>query len=190
MEKTADLIVPETELERKILDSEVFRIGSDFMSSGDGHPEKLVYAHIKTILDFIDKREWQHYRTNLRVMGLLHDLGKYRVIRDDKGNILGEPHSVISEEIARQFIEDPALLYHIRIHDKYFGAYKSHQRGKFKEDKFIKVFSQADLNLLRRFNYADSNKREKESIVWFEDMAFRLGLTANKLYLEDPNLLT
>lgn len=182
-------IVPENELETRIVSSEVFKLGSSFLSNGDGHPEKEVYKHIKTILDFIDRQSWQEYRTDLRRLALLHDLGKYKVQHDSMGNILGDPHGIISQEIAKDFTNDPALLYAIKIHDKYFGFYKSFLRGKFREDKFLQVFADTDLDFLRRFNYADSNSREKESIVWFEDFAFDKGLIANKLYLEDPKLL-
>ena len=181
---------PETGLELRIVSSKVFKECLDIMSFGKGHREKNLAEHISQILGYIDRQpQWIDYRGDLRLMALLHDLGKKRVKRDERGNVINKGHSAYSAEIANSFIDDPRLLYLISIHDKYFGFYKSHQRGKFREDKFLNVFGQADLETLRRFNYADSNNREKQSVMWFEDMALDRGLIPDLLYLKEPQIL-
>ena len=83
----------ETNLERKILESHEFLSGSQYTSIGKGHKEKIVGIHIKQILNFIDFQPWEKYREKLRLIGLLHDLGKICVIRNEKGGIVGNSHS-------------------------------------------------------------------------------------------------
>jgi len=122
-------------------------------------------------------------------MAMLHDLGKVRVVRNKKGGIVGNSHSQHSEEIARQFISDEDMLYVIRIHDRYIHFMRDGEKRKFREDKFKRTYSPADLELLTRFNYADSNNRERNSIVWFEDTCQRLGLKDHKIYEEEPGVL-
>jgi len=182
-------IKPETPLERKIVSSEVFRIGSAHSSNSSNHPERLVSAHIQQILDFIDSRPWEEYRNPLRLLALLHDLGKHRVQYSENGHVIGKPHSVHSEQIARDFIGDEDLLYVVRIHDKYFHFFKDAQRDRFDQDKFLRVYGPAEMSYLIRFNYADSNNRERDSVAWFEDKAFDLGLVKLKLYETEDSLI-
>lgn len=182
------LISPETELERRIVSSPVFEIGTALYLAG--RRQKTVLTHITEILTFIDRQPWQQYREDLRLLALLHDLGKHKVLRNEIGKILGDPHSVISEHIAEEFTSDQSLLYSIRIHDKYYGFHKRNLDGHFDRRRFIKIFSPANLDLLRRFNYADSNDREKISTIWFEDEAYSLGLIKEKVYQIEPSVLT
>jgi hypothetical protein len=184
---TQELILPETELERRIVSSSVFEAGASFFLAG--RRQKTVLTHVAEILAFIDKHPWQQYREDLRVLALLHDLGKYRVVRDETGKTKGESHAVHSEQIAREFINDPQMLYSVRIHDKYFGFYRRNLFGHFDQDKFIKTFASADLGTLVRFNYADSNDREKDSVIWFEDKAHSFGLTSDLVYKTEPSVL-
>jgi len=178
-------IVTENDLEKKITDSEVFRQGSRFISKGIGHPEKNVGVHIKQILNFIDKQKWGDYRRDLRLLALLHDLGKQRVEYSEKGHVIGKGHSLHSVDIAREFISDQMLQKIIGVHDKYIHFYKDSFRGKFKEPKFRKTYYNQDMGTLIRFNYADSNNRERDPIIWFEDTLNSLGMEKNKIYETD-----
>jgi hypothetical protein len=182
-------IKPESGIEKRIIDSEEFKIASQYRLSGNGHKEKILGVHIYQVLDFIDQQPWDLYRGDLRTLALLHDLGKPRVVRNEKGGIEGNSHSQHSEEIARQFISNKDLLYCIRIHDKYIHFFKDDERGRFKEEKFVRTYSPADLELLTRFNYADSNNRERDSIVWFEDKCVKLGLKTSEIYKAEPAVL-
>ncbi|MAH42740.1 hypothetical protein CL614_03375 [archaeon] len=185
------IITAETELEQSIIDSEVFQTGAAFnKSKGEGHPEKNTGEHITQILDFVDIMPWEDYRTDLRIIGLFHDLGKPDVVYSESGHIVGDPHSFISEQIARDFIDNEDILYAIRMHDRYFRFYKNNERGKFKQDKFLRTFQPANLPLLTRFNYADSNNRKKDSVVWFEDKSAELGLISEKVYEINPKVLS
>jgi len=175
-------ITPETRLEGKILESPEFIAGSQHVSIGEGHKEKIVGVHVKQILDYIDRQPWEQYRRKLRTIAFLHDLGKIRVIRNEKGGIVGNSHSQHSEEIARRFITDEDLLYIIRVHDRYASFFREHSAQRFRSDKFVKTYSVADLDVLTRFNYADSNNRDKFSVIWFEDKCLELGLKKDLVY--------
>ena len=189
MNPTENIILPETDIERKIIGSEAFQSGTAFLSNGKSHPERSVYTHILQILKFIDMMPWAEYRIGLRIIALLHDLGKHRVVYDANRNIIGNSHSMHAEEIAREFIEDPRLVYIIRIHDRHYGFYKRYISGEFDEKKFMKTFEPADLEMLTRFNYADSNSRDKTPVKWFEDTCADLGLKKEKLYINEPDVL-
>ena len=174
---------PENKLEKNIIDSDIFKSGiKQSKAKGPAHPEKNPGEHIHQILNFIDIQDWGNYRTNLRFLALLHDLGKQNTLYDENRNLISNNHSFYSEEIARNFISDENLLKSIKIHDKYFHFFKDDNRGKFNEGKFLKTFSDVNLDTLLRFNYADSNNREKDSVKWAEDKFYELGLTKHKIY--------
>tara|TARA_Y100000034_G_scaffold130353_1_gene188675 strand:+ start:925 stop:1494 length:570 start_codon:yes stop_codon:yes gene_type:complete len=184
--KELNKIEPETELEYRIINSKVFEKACEFSKSkGPGHPEKNTGEHIRQALSFIDSQNWEDYRNDLRSLALLHDLGKYRTEYNEKGNLITNGHAFYSQEIAKDFVLDENFLNLIKIHDKYFGFYKNNERDKFKEDKFVKTYSNVDLNTLIRFNYSDSNNRETDSIIWFEDKLCDLGMRNKKVYVED-----
>lgn len=187
MTKIEGLIIPESELEKVIVESPLFKTTSEFGNKRKSHPEGTIDVHIRQVLDFIDQQDWQTYRTDLRLLGLLHDLGKYRVVYNKKGYVVEKGHSAHSVDIAREFIADGMLLRMIEVHDKYFHFYNAEISGKFKQERFLKTYGELDLNTLIRFNYADSNNRENDSVKWFEDTCQRLELILTKVYETDLN---
>jgi hypothetical protein len=182
---------PETDQEVKIVNCPIFAEASEFGSPRRGHPEGKVGNHIEQILAYIDTKDWETYRTNLRTLAFTHDLGKYRVVRTNGGHIQGKPHSQHSLDIALEYdlSNDPKILDIIPIHDKYYGFFKKDTLGKFKPQRFIETFQGIDLELLTRFNYADSCQRDKDSVVWFEYICHALGLKNHLLFKEEPELV-
>ena len=65
----------------------------------------------------------------------------------------------------------------------------SEKRDDFKPQKFLNIYQPINLDLLIRFNYADSNNRERDSVIWFEDKCINLGLRNFKIYQEEPTVL-
>lgn len=186
------MITAENLVEKRIIESSAFTAALSHASCGIGHPEKNLKEHIEQILAYIDGQQWGAYRTDLRFLALTHDLGKGRVVRNAAGGIIGKPHAQLSEEIAKEqgFTNDDRLLTLIRIHDKYFGFYKdATSKGRFREEKFRSTFENIDLNTLIRFNYADSNSRNKSSVQWFEDRLVALGMRTEKIYEREPCIL-
>ena len=191
-------IIAETYLEARIQKFSIYYLGFQTKKVGDGlnHPESALGHHIVNILAFIDRQPWEEYRRHLRLLAMLHDIGKVYVIRAasrtrPEGVVVGEGHSKISADLTANFFGFPqALVMIIRIHDKYFHFYNDDKRGKFKQAKFMNTFGDIDLDLLIRFNYADSCNRERDSVRWFEDKCVELGLRENKLYELEPSVLS
>jgi len=170
-------ITPETDLERQIVTSDVFREGMTWGKPRNGHPEGKVGIHVAGILNWIDACPWQGDRRDLRLVTLLHDIGKYKVKYSQNGHLVGDPHAVFSGQIARQFTEDSRILGVIKYHSKPFSFYrKERDKNRFDEEKFIGTFSSLDLDLLTKFNYADLFERDNAPAYWFENKCLELGL--------------
>ncbi len=170
------LIQAETPLEQAVLDSPIFKTAADWGIIRPGHPERSIGNHVAHILGYInravqnDRSGWEAYQQHLRLLAMLHDIGKPQVVYSKKGNVVGDSAAVIAEQIARGFIDDATLLKIIGIHDKYFGFYrKLVEKQKFDEERFKGVYQGVNTPLLIRFTYADSCDREKESARWFQE---------------------
>lgn len=162
-------ITPETELEKRIIFSPEFQEAAQWGRVRPGHPEGTIGKHVENILAYLDRANWPECRRDLRVLALLHDLGKPQTRYSGKGHLISEPASIISERIARQFIDDEGLLTLVRIHDKYFGFYRKWQEGRgFNEEHFRELYARVNIPLLIRFTYADSCEREKDSTQWLQ----------------------
>lgn len=182
-------IVTENELEELILNSEQYEKAEIFGNPRPGHPEGTVGLHVKQILEFIDKQDWEKYRKELRILALLHDIGKPLVKYSENGHVIDKGHSAISEGISRKFSDDERLLYLISIHNKYIHHFRDEEKNRFNERKFVETYLGSDLELLTRFHYADSNNREKDSSKWFDDKSFKLGLKNYRVYELEPGVL-
>ena len=169
-------IIAEGCIESEIVQSEVFQNNLSFNSNPTGRPEKILGVHIGKILDFIEGQGWDRYRPNLRLMALLHDIGKPYVKRSLSGNVVGLGHTRISEQIAEDFLDDASVLRLIVIHDRYKHFFDDCACGRLNLEKFARVYRGADLDTLARFHYADSNDRSKDSSKWVDDKFVELGL--------------
>ncbi len=150
------------DLEQEILESPDFIRSSEFGKTRKGHPEGKVGIHVVQIIEYIE----HHYKndsdyTSLRLLGLLHDIGKYQ------GN--DEYHAITSEKIARKFIKDESVLKLILMHDRPYGFWKIQKKdGKIDEKSFIKLFLGLNWRLLVKFRYCDDCNRSQEASEWFE----------------------
>lgn len=159
-------IVPLIDKEKEIINSGIFEESIKWGKPREGHPEGQLGNHISHILKYIE----QHYKTdpdywNLRIIALLHDIGKPYVVDRMK-----EPHAVVSSKIAYQFITDNRLLKIILLHDKYYSFYLTFKEdNRFNLGKFYTLFKEVDICLLLKFCYADSCDRETVSIEWFKE---------------------
>ena len=173
-------VTPETDLERKIFTSGQFYEGMDFGEPRLGHPEGKVGIHTKGVLDAIDRENWQTYRQSLRLVALLHDIGKVHTRYSEQGKLIGEPHAIISERIARKFLNDENVLGVIGKHSRYNSYYrKLNAVGKFNSEAFRAEFKALDLKLLTRFIYCDLFERDQTPARWFEQTCIREDLAAS-----------
>ena len=182
-------ITPRTTLERRILESPDFRESLAYAYPLPGRPEPSVGIHVTRLLEYVDFCFPENHE-RLRLVAMLHDFGKHRVVRDTTGRIIGPNHADISESYARSLISDEGILRIIKSHDKYYSFYLSHtKRRKFDRDRFVDVYSQIDIPLMTEFNYVDVCERPKTPVIWFEDMCNELGLTSERVYVAHPKVL-
>ena len=156
------MLEPKNELEKRIMASEEFTRCLEYGEVRKGHPEGKVGIHIQQILAYIEEHfaedpDYEH----LRLLALLHDVGKYGGYR---------PHAEKSVEIARKFIQDKQFLQLIRVHDApYWFWLKWKKKGLFDEEAFRASFLDIDWKLLVKFKYCDNCSRSQEPSHWFQE---------------------
>ncbi len=114
------------ELERAILrDPEVME-GLTHGKPRWGHPEGAVSAHVAElwgIVDAIASMLPSAEARDLRLLALLHDIGKFAPKGPDAPH-----HGVTSRRIAARYIADPVLLECIELHDDPYRLWKYERR--------------------------------------------------------------
>ncbi|MFX1398808.1 MAG: HD domain-containing protein [Promethearchaeota archaeon] len=161
-------IIAIDQTEKLILNSLEFERSANFGKVRRGHDEGKVGIHVRQIINYIeDNYKFDSDYTSLRLIALLHDIGKY------EGN--NEYHSITSEKIARKFIQDEEILRLILIHDRPYGYWKNFKKeGKIDTKSFIDLFSSVNWKLLIKFRYSDDCNRSQEASKWFEKICNEL----------------
>ena len=172
----SELLKPENELEKRIIGDAEFAEGAMFGEPRPGHPEGKVVYHIKAVLENIDSYSMPDNRTDLRIVGLVHDTFKYKVDRNKPKS--GENHhATIARRFAERFVAIPRVLETIELHDE---AYNSWQKGERKanwekaEERAIKLIQTLeDIDFYLVFYKCDNQTGEKssENYNWFKDLA-------------------
>lgn len=171
-------IVPETELERRILTDLEWQEGTAWGTPRPGHPEGSVAAHIQEVLANIDREALDaDDRERLRVVALVHDTFKYRV-RRDRPRTGANHHAVIARRFAERYTDDHELLELVELHDEAYNAWlKGHRGGDWAaaEARARRLLDRlgASLPLYLRFYRADARTGNKSSapLAWFEQLA-------------------
>ncbi len=181
-------IRPRNDIERMIIESEIFKEAIQYGKPRKNHPEGSVKTHIINICKCIDQ-EWPQSAYTLRQVALAHDLGKSRIKRNGsepdgyeelKKQYIA-PHALESYKIAQGFGLDERILELVKYHDSGYIFFKAEQRGFFEKDKFDKMFQGVDTENMVRFAYCDSCDREKHTSYWLENKLLERGLLSRKL---------
>lgn len=180
----------------RILRSDEWRQAETWGVPRPGHPEGTVGRHVvEQLLPFID-RHFRHLEDywNLVALAYLHDIGK-PFANYQRGYLVGDSHSVISEKIAKELGAPDRLCRVIRKNDRPYSYWKrlfsrrrdsslpqwSHER----KHAFVEEFGDLmlDLPLLIRFHRADNAYRrppslveQKDPVFWFENRLLAEGL--------------
>jgi hypothetical protein len=158
------IITPETELESKIISDPRIQEGFEYGKVRTGHPEGTVINHVHAILNYIDFQGFDGYRTDLRVIALLHDSFKYMKKIDPSNR-----HEFLAAEFYKELTDDERIEKVLHYHDTPWIIYKNIKSGQeLNEEKFKNTFSQLDLELFTRFLYCDNCLRENDTAIWFE----------------------
>jgi hypothetical protein len=171
-------IVPETELERRIVADPGWQAGARWGTPRRGHPEGCVAAHIEEVLANVDAEALDHRdRARLRFVALVHDAFKHRV-RPDRPRTGANHHAVIARRFAEGVTDDRELLELVELHDEAYNAWLLGQRGG--DWPAAEARARALLDrlgdsraLYLRFYRADNRTGDKRAapLAWFEQLA-------------------
>jgi len=170
------ILRPETELEGRIISDDRFRVGCGYGKPRPGHPEGKVVFHIREVLENIDKYSLPNNRTDLRLVGLIHDTFKYKV--DRKIPKTGENHhGMIARRFAEEFFNISRVLETIELHDEAYNSWKKGNRksnweGAEERAKRSVQRLSTDIDFYLTFYRCDSETGDKsqESYNWFENL--------------------
>ena len=173
-------IVPENELERRIVADPQWQEGAAWGQPRPGHPEGAVAAHIEQVLANIDREALDVAdRRRLRFVALVHDTFKHRVQRE-RPRTGANHHAVIARRFAERYTDDLELLELIELHDAAYNAWlKGHRGGDWAaaEERARRLLDRLgpSLPLYLRFYRADTRTGDKNPapLAWFEQLAAR-----------------
>lgn len=167
-------VLPETPLERRIIDDPEWQEGAAWGEPRPGHPEGAVVVHVEEVLRNVDGVALDREdRERLRFVALVHDTFKHRV--DPSRPRIGENHhAVIARRFAERYTNDAELLDVIELHDEAFNSWvKGARGGKWDaaEERANRLLDRlgpsADFYL--RFYRADNGtaSKDQEPFDWF-----------------------
>ena len=175
---------PETELEEQICADDAWLQGAMWGEPRSGHKEGQVKYHIAEVLANVDRlARTDEERRALRLIALVHDTFKYRV-DPSKPRRGTNHHAVLARRFAERYLDDPAILEIIELHDEAFNSWRvGALKGRWNEadERASRLVGRlgTSLPLYVLFFRADNQTGSKEcdSLVWFEQFLRRQGIT-------------
>ncbi len=173
----------ETQLEKKIGADNEWQQGIVWGKPRAGHHEGQVMYHIAEVLANVDRlARTDDERCALRLIALIHDTFKYRV-DPSKPRVGDNHHAVLARTFAERYLNDPALLEVIELHDEAFNSWRmgaSKGRWHEAEERASRLVARLGsyLPLYMRFFCADTQtaSKERDALVWFEQLLQRKGI--------------
>ncbi|MBW3593242.1 MAG: hypothetical protein KY396_06080 [Actinobacteria bacterium] len=102
-------VVPETELEARIVADPEWQEGAAWGTPRPGHPEGSVAAHVREVLANVDRVALDaRDRERLRLVALVHDAFKHSVDRSTPRTGANH-HATIARRFAERYIDDLEL---------------------------------------------------------------------------------
>ena len=171
---------PENELERAITSDPDLLAGLAWGEPRQGHPEGSVGAHVRDLLETLDRDGLPaDTRTLLRFVALVHDSFKYRV-HEWLPKTGANHHAARARRFAGRFTDDARLLSTIEHHDRPYALWRKLQkRGELDERGFQAMMEQVpDPELFLRFIELDGSTEGKnpEPTRWFAEELARRGI--------------
>jgi RimJ/RimL family protein N-acetyltransferase len=125
----ADVVRPETAIERAICADPAWRAGMAWGEPRSGHPEGTVIAHVGEVLRNVDRVALDPAdRARLRLAAIVHDAFKADVDRSRPKT--GENHHAMrARRFAERHLSDADLLDVIELHDEAYLAWSEGRRG-------------------------------------------------------------
>jgi hypothetical protein len=170
------ILLPETTLERSLLDIPEFLEGLFWGKPRYGHPEGAVLYHIRDVLDNIEKLTVSSVeRERLRLVALVHDTFKYIENRNAQRD-WSQHHSILARRFFEKISDDTLVLNLIELHDEAYYAWRFHKAGCFgeRERRLEKIMNHlgSDLQLFYAFFKCDTTTGDKDPtpMFWFEQL--------------------
>ena len=172
-----ELLQPETELERQLIEVEEFRKGLFWGKPRFGHPEGMVVYHIKEVLENIQQIPVSNkIRMQLRVIAYSHDTFKYAEEKIGKGPDRSNHHSVLARKFMENYTDDQDLLDVIEVHDEAYYCWRLQHLYNRKEEGIARMNEMlnklsSSIQLYYLFFKCDTQTGDKiqAPIHWFEN---------------------
>lgn len=118
------LLLPETSLERTLLQQEPFINGLMWGEPRFGHPEGRVALHVREVLDNINRipNLQTDQRRQLRIIAYAHDTFKYAEDRS-RPRDWSRHHASLARKYLEKFTDDTIVLDIVESHDDAFYAW-------------------------------------------------------------------
>lgn len=168
MEDIIKVIKPETNLEKRIIDNQIFVDGALHGKPRSGHPEGQVIYHIEEVLKNVDKYGTPETREKLRIIALIHDSFKHKVNREQPKH--GDNHhAMIARRFAEKFTIDDTILDIIELHDEAYNAFRKNDVRRAKR-LIERLGSNLDLFLLFFRCDNETGDKTRDSFKWFQEI--------------------
>jgi hypothetical protein len=179
--------VTQTDLESTIVNDPEFIKGTLWGKPRNGHPEGMVFYHIKEVLGNVKL----HYESDkdfskLRLIALIHDTFKYKV--DTSKPRHGDNHHAMYARIfAEKYITDVDILDIIELHDEAYNSWQKLSRDNNEKaaiarcNKLIeRLDTKERLELYIKFYKCDHTEgKEDHDYIWFSSRIFLNTVLSN-----------
>ena len=170
------LLCPETDLERHLMDLPEFRHGLCWGEPRYGHPEGKVALHVREVLDNISSIQnlSADDRSRLRIIALAHDTFKHAESRS-RPRDWTKHHGVLARRFMESYTSDTAVLDVIETHDDAYYKWLSQRRRPSPHSQLDSLLTRVGhcLQLYYLFFKCDTQTGDKTQapLRWFEQVA-------------------
>ena len=170
-------LTPVAEVEARIRADPRWQEGVAWRSEGSGHPEATVGDHVEEVLANVERYGPPEMRDRLRVIALVHDAMKHKVVQWLPGR--GD-HARLAARFARDHVDDPQVLKVIARHDDAYRAWRFGRRtglwpvARWRANRLVDDLGEA-LELFLAFYRCDNDTGHKSPAdrEWFEGLVSR-----------------
>ena len=185
-EMVADIVKPETALEKLIIGQKDWMEGAFWGEPRTGHPEGKVIFHIREVLDNVDKITSNSIlREHLRLVSIIHDNFKHLEETVRPRQDWTKHHAVYAMKFAQNFIKEHHILNVIELHDEAYYAwhlnrkYPETNRAFHRLNGLFERLGDDYKQLYYLFFKCDTFTGDKTRIPvqWFEDTVMEINIS-------------
>jgi hypothetical protein len=168
----------ETRLEWDIATDPEWLAGVQWGKPRPGHPEGKVAFHIRDVLNNIERYFGDSGdRSRLRLVALIHDTLKYKVIHEGPG-AREKSHGYLARKFAERYINEESVLEVIELHDEAYKAsmlmtQNGNREAAERQARELIARLGGNIGLFMRFYLCDNRVGEKSTAhyEWFKGLA-------------------